>query len=76
MKRSSTLLVAAVLTLVAGQVQAQQVPIPQTAADVTGPAPGPVTNAYLQMVGRMAYVRGRLRDTKSRGDQGGGTLVR
>jgi len=38
--------------------QAQQVPIPQTAADVPGPAPGPMTKAYVQMVGRMAYVWG------------------
>jgi hypothetical protein len=37
---------------------AQQVPIPQTAAEVTGPAPGPMTKAYVQMVGRMAYVWG------------------
>src|SRR5271165_3001731 len=39
-------------------VQAQQVPIPQTAAEVTGPAPGPMTKAYVQMVGRMAYLWG------------------
>src|SRR5208283_4560684 len=39
-------------------VQAQQVPIPETAAEVTGPAPGPLTKAYVQMVGRMAYVWG------------------
>ena len=39
-------------------VQAQQVPIPQTAAEVTGPASGPMTKAYVQMVGRMAYLWG------------------
>ena len=39
-------------------VQAQQVPIPQTAAEVRGSAPGPMTEAYVQMVGRMAYVWG------------------
>src|SRR5271165_46368 len=38
--------------------QAQQVPIPQTAAEVTGPASGPMTKAYVQMVGRMAYLWG------------------
>ena len=37
---------------------AQQVPIPQTAAEVPGPAPGPMTKAYVQMVGRMAYLWG------------------
>jgi hypothetical protein len=39
-------------------VQAQQVFIPQTATEVRGPAPGPMTKAYVQMVGRMAYVWG------------------
>ena len=39
-------------------VQGQQVPIPQTAAEVPGPAPGPMTKAYVQMVGRMAYLWG------------------
>jgi hypothetical protein len=34
---------------------AQQVAIPQTAAEVPGPASGPMTKAYVQMVGRMAY---------------------
>ncbi|MCP9799888.1 DUF1254 domain-containing protein [Synechococcus sp. RedBA-s] len=37
---------------------AQQVPIPKTAAQVPGPAPGPMTQAYVQMMGRMAYVWG------------------
>ena len=41
-----------------GNVQAQQVPIPQTAAEVPGPAPGTMTKAYVQMVGRMAYYWG------------------
>ncbi len=44
--------------LVCATVQAQQVPIPQTAAEVPGPAPGPMTKAYVQMVGRMAYAWG------------------
>ena len=39
-------------------VQTPQVPIPQTAAEVPGPASGPMTKAYVQMVGRMAYVWG------------------
>jgi hypothetical protein len=37
---------------------AQQVPIPTTAAEVPGPAAGPMTKAYVQTVGRMAYVWG------------------
>jgi len=37
---------------------AQQVPIPTTAAQVSGPVSGPMTPAYVQMVGRMAYVWG------------------
>ena len=53
-------LLAAVLVsaLAFSTVQAQQVPIPQTAAEVPGPALGPMTPAYVQMVGRMAYVWG------------------
>jgi hypothetical protein len=46
------------LAMMVVSVQAQQVPIPQTAAEVPGPAPGPMTKAYVQMVGRMAYVWG------------------
>src|SRR6476469_8840853 len=41
-----------------GNVQALQVPIPQTATEVPGPAPGTMTKAYVQMVGRMAYYWG------------------
>ena len=48
----------AVATMQAGNIQAQQVPIPTTAAQVPGPAPGPMTKEYVQMVGRMAYVWG------------------
>ena len=53
-------LIAAVLVgaLAFTSAHAQQVPIPQTAAEVRGPAPGPMTKAYVQMVGRMAYVWG------------------
>ena len=44
--------------MLVGDLHAQQVPIPQTAAKVTGPAPGPMTKEYVQMVGRMAYYWG------------------
>jgi len=50
--------VAISLAMLAVTVQAQQVPIPQTAAEVSGPAPGPMTKAYVQMVGRLAYFWG------------------
>ena len=50
--------VAIAVAILAVSVQAQQVPIPQTAAEVSGPAPGPMTKAYVQMVGRMAYFWG------------------
>ena len=43
---------------IAGNVLAQQVTIPQTAAEVPGPALGPMTKEYVQMVGRMAYLWG------------------
>jgi len=46
--------IAAALALLAEDVQAQQVPIPQTASEVPGPALGAMTPAYIQMVGRMA----------------------
>jgi hypothetical protein len=54
-----TIIVA--LVMLAGSTQAQQVPFPQTAAEVPGPAPGTaMTKAYVQMVGRMAsYGAGR-----------------
>jgi hypothetical protein len=39
--------------------QAQQVPLPKTAADVPGPAAGTgMSKEYVQMVGRMAYLWG------------------
>jgi hypothetical protein len=44
--------------MLAGNLQAQQVPIPKTAAEVPGPVLGPMTKPYLQMVARMAYVWG------------------
>jgi hypothetical protein len=46
------------LTMLAGNAQAQQIPIPQTAAEVPGPVVGPMTKEYVQMMGRMAYVWG------------------
>jgi hypothetical protein len=52
-----TIIVA--LVMLAGSTQAQQVPFPQTAAEVPGPVPGTaMTKAYVQMVGRMAYLWG------------------
>ena len=40
-------------------VQAQQVPLPTTPAEVPGPAPGTaMTREYVQMVGRIAYLWG------------------
>src|SRR6188768_807072 len=52
-----TIIVA--LAMLAVSTQAQQVPFPQTAAEVLGPVPGTaMTKAYVQMVGRMAYLWG------------------
>jgi hypothetical protein len=46
-------------TAASSTAQAQQVPIPTTAAEVPGPASGnAMTTAYVQMVGRMAYLWG------------------
>jgi len=51
--------VAIALAMLAVSVQAQQVPIPTTAAEVPDPAAGTaMTPAYVQMVGRMAYLWG------------------
>ncbi|MGA3212657.1 MAG: DUF1254 domain-containing protein [Terriglobales bacterium] len=50
--------IAVVLALSTVAVRAQQVPIPRTAADVSGPAGGPMTKAYVQAVGRTAYLWG------------------
>jgi hypothetical protein len=53
------LLVALLGTLVGTIAQAQQVPIPTTAAQVPGPASGSaMTTAYVQSVGRVAYLWG------------------
>src|SRR5271157_5342323 len=56
-KRQVWVIIIALAMLAVG-VQAQQVPIPQTAAEVSGPATGPMTKAYVQMVGRVAYFWG------------------
>jgi Uncharacterized conserved protein len=50
--------IGAVLAMLVGNIQAQQFPIPQTAAEVPGPTLGPMTKAYVQQAGRMAYVWG------------------
>lgn len=51
--------IGTVLAVLVADLQAQQVPIPTTAAEVPGPTSGPTTQASVQMVGRMAYVWGR-----------------
>ena len=55
-----TLAVAAIVGVVTTNVAySQQVPIPKTAAEVPGPASGTtLTKAYVQTVGRMAYMWG------------------
>ena len=56
--KSTVCAIGTVLAMLVGNLQAQQVPIPQTAAAVPGPTLGPMTKAYVQMVGRMAYFWG------------------
>ena len=56
--KSTACAIGTVLAMLVGDLQAQQVPIPQTAAEVPGPTPGPMTKASVQMMGRMAYVWG------------------
>jgi hypothetical protein len=58
LKTAVCVIVVAVATLI-GYGYAQQVPLPKTAAEVPGPASGnTMTKAYVEMVGRMAYVWG------------------
>ena len=60
-RRSLTVLlgVGAAFLMLAGNAQAQQVAIPTTASEVPGPASGTaMTTAYVQSVGRMAYLWG------------------
>lgn len=53
------LIAAALAGLLATSAQAQQVPLPTTATEVPAPASGTaMTKAYVQMVGRMAYLWG------------------
>src|SRR5215469_5104688 len=53
------LTVAGVVCATTNEVHAQQVPLPTTAAEVGGPAPGTaMTKPYVQMVARMAYFWG------------------
>jgi hypothetical protein len=61
MKIQTKALLAVVLmgALASTNTQAQQVPLPKTAADVPGPAAGTaMTKEYVQMIGRMAYTWG------------------
>jgi hypothetical protein len=44
--KSTACVTGIVLSMLVGNVQAQQVPLPQTPAEVTGPAPGLMTKAY------------------------------
>src|SRR6476659_9920169 len=58
--KTKTLLAAALVgTLAFTTAHAQQIPIPTTAAEVPGPPLGTaMTKAYVQTVGRMAYLWG------------------
>jgi hypothetical protein len=57
--KSTAWAIGIVLATLAGSTQAQQVPIPQTAAQVPGPTPGTaLTKEFVQTVGRAAYVWG------------------
>jgi hypothetical protein len=58
--RKQSLIAAALFGALAfTTAQAQQVPLPKTAAEVPGPAAGnAMTDAYVKSVGRMAYVWG------------------
>ena len=58
MNRTRVISLGVLVALVAMTAQAQQVPNPRTVAEVPGPTPGPWTKAYVQMVGRMAYIWG------------------
>jgi hypothetical protein len=59
MKMKNILAAALVCATAFTSTQAQQVPLPKTAAEVPGPAAGTaMTKEYVQSVGRMAYVWG------------------
>src|SRR5271166_2329733 len=52
-------LLVVIATIQSGIVQAQQIPFPQTSAEVPGPVPGAaMTTDYVRMVGRAAYFWG------------------
>ena len=54
-----TLIVVGVVCTTTTVLHSQQVPLPTTAAQVSGPAPGTaMTKPYVQMVARMAYFWG------------------
>ena len=55
---SLTLICAVASFVQVASAQQPQVPIPQIASEVPGPALGPMTPAYVQTVGRMAYIWG------------------
>jgi hypothetical protein len=55
---SLTLICALASFVRVADAQEPQVPIPQIASEVPGPALGPMTPAYVQTVGRMAYIWG------------------
>ena len=58
-KKQNILAAALVAALAFTSAHAQQVPLPQTASEVPGPASGTaMTKEYVQMVGRMAYMWG------------------
>src|SRR5271157_5789936 len=58
-RTQSFLAAALVFALASVSADAQQVPIPTTAAEVPGPAPGmAMSKAYVETVGRMAYLWG------------------
>jgi hypothetical protein len=51
-------IVVSMLLALSSRAQEPQVPIPQIASEVPGPALGPMTTAYVQTVSRRAYIWG------------------
>jgi hypothetical protein len=57
--KTAVCVISVALAVLVGNTRAQQVPLPKTAAEVPGPASGSaMTPAYVQTVGRMAYLWG------------------
>ena len=56
--KSTACAITIVISALVGNVQAQQVPLPQTPVENPAPVLGTMTKAYVQMVGRMAYFWG------------------